>query len=309
MTDQHGAAPLLGAIEAGGTKFVAAVARTGGPILRRARIPTSRPAETMQAVTSFFRSAAAALGPLAAIGIGSFGPIDLDPASPAFGTIVTTTKPGWAGMRYAEWLDLPGVPLRLDTDVNAAALGEWLAGAGEGCSTLAYTTVGTGIGTGLIRGGTPMAGFSHYEAGHIRVGGSRDEPAFAGICPFHGDCIEGVASGPAIKARFGASLDAMDDPAPAIARVAQDLGNFAATLVFLHAPDRLVFGGGVMKTPGLIEALRRETERRLAGYLRSAWLDPGLERYIATPVLGDDAGVTGALELARMALESSRRTA
>ncbi|MFC3174962.1 ROK family protein [Novosphingobium bradum] len=288
---------LVGAIEAGGTKFVVAVAQPGGAILERVRLPTEAPGQTMPQVVAFFRAAAARHGPLGGIGVGSFGPIGTDPGAAGYGTILHTPKPGWAGTNYRDWLAPLGLPVAVDTDVNAAALGEWLAGAGQGVDTLAYTTVGTGIGTGVIHRGRPLGGFGHYEAGHIRVAHDRLRDPFGGVCPYHGDCLEGLASGAAIMARHGTGLDRLADPAEAIALVGGYLADLAVNLVLLHMPDRLIFGGGVMKAPGLIATLRRETERRLGGYLVHPRLDPGLERYIVGPGLGDLAGITGAIEL------------
>lgn len=300
---------LIGAVEAGGTKFVAALARQDGTLLARETIPTLTPAQTMGRLVTFLREASATHGPIAGIGVASFGPIDVNPASPACGTITSTPKPGWSGLRYGDWLEQLGAPMAVDTDVNGAALGEWLAGAGQGCETLAYTTVGTGIGTGVIHNGRPRAGFSHFEAGHIRVPHDLAHDPFPGMCPYHGDCLEGLASGPAVKARWGESLDAMADPAAAVDLLADYLADFAATLVLLHMPDRLVFGGGVMKAPGLLEALRRKAEARLAGYIVSPRLDPGLATYIGGPGLGDLAGITGATELGRQAIAKAANAA
>lgn len=293
---------LIGAIEAGGTKFVVAVAREDGTVLAETRIPTRTPAECFPDVERFFKQASAAHGPISAFGVASFGPIDIDPASPAYGTFTTTPKPGWSGARFHDVLGQFGAPIVVDTDVNGAALGEWQAGAGQGCTTLAYTTIGTGVGTGVVRDGKPLMGFSHFEAGHILV---RRDPAidpYAGFCPFHGDCLEGLAAGPAITARWGESLSKLGSPADKVDLIAGYIAQLAATLVLLHMPDRLIFGGGVMKTPGLVEALRRQTEAKLAGYIKAPQLDPGLERYIVTPGLGDEAGITGAIALGRSAL-------
>jgi len=295
-------ARLIGAIEAGGTKFVLALARDDGTVLAETRIATRTPAECFPEVAAFFRQAAAAHGPIAAFGVASFGPIDIDPASPDYGRITTTPKPGWAGARFADVLGDFGVPIVVDTDVNGAALGEWARGAGQGCATLAYTTIGTGIGSGVVHHGRPLAGFSHYESGHIPIARDPARDSYPGHCPFHGDCLEGLASGPAIEARWGTSLSKLASPADKIELIADYLGQLATNLVLLHMPDRLVFGGGVMKTPGLVEALRRATERRLAGYVRAPQLDPGLHRYIVTPALGDEAGITGAVLLGRQAL-------
>lgn len=293
---------LIGAVEAGGTKFVVALADPQGAILVQERLPTLTADATMPQVVDFFRRMAAAHGTIAGIGVASFGPLDIDPASPAYGTITTTPKPGWSGASFVETLAEFGVPLKIDTDVNGAALGEWRAGAGQGCRTLAYTTVGTGIGTGVTQDGRALMGFSHYEAGHIRVPHDRTRDPFAGSCPFHGDCVEGLASGSAIAARFGRGLEAMADPAEAVALVAGYLADMAATLVLLHAPDRLIFGGGVMKAPGMLAALRAATVERLAGYIANPRLEGGLERYIVAPALGDQAGITGAILLGEQAI-------
>jgi fructokinase len=190
----------------------------------------------------------------------------------------------------------------VDTDVNGAALGEWESGAGQGCKTLAYTTIGTGVGCGVLREGKSLMGFSHYEGGHIGVAHDWAADPYAGFCPFHGACLEGLAAGPAIKARWGKSLSELASPKAEIELIADYIAQLAVNLVLLHMPDRLIFGGGVMKAPGLIEALRRATERRLAGYIKAPQLDPGLSRYIVTPGLGDQAGVTGAIALGRRAL-------
>lgn len=287
----------VGAVEAGGTKFVAALASGAGDILARARIATSDPGTTFRAMADFFRQSSAGHGAIRGFGIASFGPIDVDPASAAYGTITTTPKPGWSGARYHDALREFGAPLLVDSDVNGAALGEWKAGAGRGCGTVAYTTVGTGVGTGVVHHGQALAGISHFESGHIRP--PRD-PAddFAGVCPFHGACLEGLASGPAIERRWGGSLDRLDPGCDATPLIGGYIAHLAATLVLLHMPDRLIFGGGVMKTPGLIETVRERTAILLSGYVRHAALDPGLEGYIAAPALGDDAGITGAIELA-----------
>ena len=294
---------LIGAIEAGGTKFVAAVAREDGTLLAQARIPTETPATCFPALAAFFSNAAAAHGPIAAFGVASFGPIEIDPASSNYGMFTTTPKPGWAGARFHDVLGQFGAPIVVDTDVNGAALGEWQAGAGQGCTTLAYTTIGTGVGSGVLRNGQSLMGFSHFESGHIPVPHDLASDPYPGFCPFHGDCLEGLAAGPAIKARWGMSLSELASPHDQIALIAGYIAQLAVSLVLLHMPDRLIFGGGVMKAPGLIEALRRTTEAKLAGYIKAPQLDPGLERYIVGPGLGDQAGITGAIALGRRALK------
>jgi fructokinase len=289
---------MLGAIEAGGTKFVLALADANGAIRERARIATRAPRETFAEVAAFFRAARDRHGPIAAFGVASFGPIEIDPASPDYGRFATTPKPGWRGARFGDALGEFGAPLAIASDVDGAALGEALRGAGRGCGTLAYTTVGTGIGTGVVRDGRPLAGLRHLEAGHVRVPHDRAADPFAGLCPFHGDCLEGLASGPAIAARWGHDLSAAG-PAQ-MELIAGYLGDFAATLVLTHMPDRLVFGGGVMKAPGLLDALREATRASLGGYI-AKW-DGNLAEHLVLPALGGDSGIVGAIELAKAAM-------
>ncbi len=291
---------MIGAIEAGGTKIICALARPGdGEIITRARIDTVSPAVTYPQIRAFFERAAAEHGAIAAFGVASFGPLDIDPRSPGYGDWGNTPKLAWRGARWRDALEGFGVPIAYDSDVNGAALGEWAKGAGRGCETLAYTTVGTGIGTGVINAGHSRIGFSHYEAGHIRARRDVARDPFGGSCVVHGDCFEGLASGTAIAARWGHSLSELADPAAPTELVAGYLGQLAAMLVLLHMPDRLVFGGGVMKAPGLIEALREATLAELAGYIDDPRLDAGLERYIVTPELGEDAGIVGAVLIGR----------
>lgn len=290
---------LIGAVEAGGTKFVLAVSDERGAIRSHARIPTQTPEVTFRAMAEFFRAAEATHGKIGAFGVGSFGPLSVDRTADDWGAITTTPKPGWRGASYPLALASFGAPVAIDTDVNAAALGEWLSGAGRGMATLAYTTVGTGIGVGVLHEGKPLAGISHIEGGHVRPQRIPGD-GFPGICPAHGDCVEGLAAGPAIEARWGASLDRLG--AAEVQLIARYLAELATTLVLLHMPQRLIFGGGVSKAPGLIAAIRRITEERLAGYVSHPALDRGLEQYIGAPGLGDDAGIRGAIELGRRVL-------
>lgn len=294
---------MIGAIEAGGTKFICALADAGGTVIERTRIATHAPEATFAEVAAYFRAAAARHGPIAAFGIGSFGPLDIDPASPCYGCFTTTPKPGWSGASWLAALAEFAVPIRVDSDVSAAALAE--AGQAPGCRTLAYTTVGTGIGTGIVQDGASLRGFSHFESGHFYPARRAGDDDFAGSCPYHGDCLEGLASGPAIIARWGRSLDQLDDDPGAVETVARYIAHLAASLVLLHMPDRLIFGGGVMHARGLLEELRAQTEALLAGYIVHPRLDPGLVDYIAAPVLGDDAGLSGAILLARKALAAA----
>ncbi|WP_235510613.1 ROK family protein [Tsuneonella troitsensis] len=287
---------LVGAIEAGGTKFVLALADEHGAIRARTQITTENPDRTFRAMIDFFRDSQSAHGPITAFGIGSFGPIALDRSDPLWGSITSTPKQGWTGASFPDALAAFDRPLAIETDVNAAALGEWIAGAGSGASSIAYTTIGTGIGTGILHDGKVLSGISHFEAGHVRTPRQQGDD-FPGVCPFHGDCLEGLVSGPAIMARSGRPLDELGQVERAM--VAAYVADFATTLVLLHMPERLIFGGGVCKTPGLLSDVRKATTERLAGYIALPALEEGLEGYIVAPQLGDDAGIHGAIELAR----------
>ncbi|WP_246021677.1 ROK family protein [Alteraurantiacibacter aquimixticola] len=285
---------LIGAIEAGGTKMILALAGKDGTILARQRIATRDPAETLADIRDWF----AAQGAISALGVASFGPLDTNPASPAYGTITTTPKPGWSGFSWREALAPLNVPVTIDSDVNGAALGEWKAGAGAGKSCVAYTTVGTGIGAGVISDGRTLGGIGHLEAGHIRPARPTGDD-WPGHCPYHGDCLEGLASGPAIAARWGHNLSSAS--VEEVELVASYLAEYAMTLALTHMPEVMIFGGGVSKARGLIEAIRRLTREKLAGYIPA--YDRDLTGIICLPQLGDDAGITGALILASRALD------
>lgn len=288
---------MLGAIEAGGTKMVVAVARDAATILERRELPTAAPEETFAAIKDFLAKHA----PFDAIGVASFGPVEVNPAAPNYGSILKTPKPHWAGASYVEALKGFACPVVVDSDVNGAALAEWRAAGSERVENLAYATIGTGIGAGIVRGGKTLPGLHHFEMGHIRVARDAALDPFDGCCPFHGPCLEGLASGSAIIARWGRPLS--DLGADAVALIARYLGQMCLTIILTHMPDRIVLGGGVMKRAGLIDRVRFETRSLLGGYIGAERLAGDLSDYIAPPALGDNAGVTGALLLA----ESARR--
>jgi fructokinase len=276
---------LYGAIEAGGTKFVCGVG-TGPEDLVTTRIPTTSPEATVAAAVLWLREQSA--GRLCAIGIGSFGPVDLNT-----GYITSTPKAGWRNFDLAGSVGRAlGVPVRLDTDVNAAVLGEARWGAARDVSNCLYLTVGTGIGGGAIAGGEILHGLTHPEMGHIRIPHDTAVDPYPGVCPWHGDCLEGLASGPAIEGRWkspGWDLPP-DHPAWALeARyLALGISNFICTL----SPKRILIGGGVMRQTHLYEMLNAEVAKILAGYIEKL---PD----IMAPHLGELAGVLGALALAR----------
>jgi fructokinase len=288
----------LGGLEAGGTKFVCAVGRPGQEPLRRAAFPTRGPDETLADVIGFFRERE----PIAALGIGSFGPLDLDPASPSCGSLTATPKPGWSGVNLRATLGgALGCPVAIDTDVNAAGLGEAAFGAGRGLDHFVYLTIGTGIGGGLIAGGRPLHGLTHPEMGHLLVRRHPIDEGFAGACPFHGDCAEGLASGAAIFARAGKPLSDYPPDHPLREAIADYLGQLCAAIVLIASPQRLILGGGVMTGGALLPGVRRALAARLGGYVGHPALQSGLESYVVAPDLGDRAGITGALILASRA--------
>lgn len=288
-------APVFFGLEAGGTKCVCLVARGADAILAQAALPTTNPAQTLGAARAFFTEASAWVRP-AGCGIASFGPIQLDTEAADFGHIANTPKPGWSGADMRQVFAGFDAPLALETDVNGAALAEWKWGAGRGLRGFAYATIGTGIGAGVLRDGRALRGAWHFELGHLRPRRAQGDD-FAGTCPFHGDCLEGLASGPAIQARWGVPLSALADDHPAHAMQAEYLGQFCAALAFAHAPERIVLGGGVMQVPGLLERAACAAYALIGGY--ASW--PAAQDssgFVQRPLLGDRAGPWGAIALA-----------
>jgi fructokinase len=299
--------PLLGAIEAGGTKFVCAVAQAAGEILAETRIATTQPGTTLGAALDFFAAQAARFGDYAAFGIAAFGPLDLRQGSPAYGRLLETPKPGWSHTDLlAPFTRRFGCPAAIDTDVNAAALGEALHGAGRGCGTVAYVTVGTGIGGGVVIDGRTLKGALHPEMGHIRVPRHPHDLDFAGTCPFHGDCLEGLASGTAIRSRYGAPLDGLPPQHEAFQVAGHYLGQLAVNVLLLLSPERLIFGGGVMRNPALLTEIHNVSAGLLRGYAGMGRSADALQGLIVTPGLGERSGITGALALA-LSLRGGKR--
>lgn len=283
-----------GGIEAGGTKFVVGVGHGHDVIESRAIIPTTNPDDTLAAVLAWFKSQP----PIAALGIASFGPVDLDPRSPSWGHITNTTKSGWSYTNLAPALGAAlGVPVGFDTDVNGAAIAEAKWGAAQGCASAVYLTVGTGIGGGAVINGQPLHGLGHPEMGHIRMALHPADKGFAGICPFHGACCEGLASGPAIIARFGAPLSALAHDHPAHDMIAWYLAQLTHAIQSILAPQRIILGGGVMHTPGLLERVRAAAAGLASGYFAGE-----ANAIITPPGLGDNSGLLGAFALAEMAM-------
>jgi fructokinase len=292
---------LYGGIESGGSKWECAIGTGADDLRARATIPTTTPAETIDRVVAFFESGEA----VSALGIGSFGPVDPDTSSSTWGHITTTPKPGWAhtdvGQEVGRRL---AVPVVFDTDVNAAALGEHLWGAARGLQTFCYVTVGTGIGGGVMVNGALVHGLVHPEFGHMRIPHDRALDPFDGVCPYHGDCWEGLASGRALEARWGRPADELGDAA-AWDLEASYLALGLVSVVSVLSPERIVLGGGVMKQPGLLALVRQQVRALLNGYVPRV---DEREDYIVSPELGAHAGVLGAIALARTHdHESTRR--
>lgn len=280
-----------GLIEAGGTKFVLGVADGDGRIADTLRVPTTTPAETLGAATAWFRQQG---GLFDAIGIASFGPLDLNRLSHTWGHITRTPKPHWAGTDLAgTFARAFACPVGLETDVNGAALAEARWGAGQGHGSLLYLTVGTGVGGGFVADGRLLAGLSHPEMGHIRMPRHAEDLGFGGICPYHGDCLEGLASGPAIIARWGASLSELGADHPGRRIIAWYLAQAMVTFQAVLEPARIVLGGGVTGTPGLLDMVRAEAERSAAGYFAA-----NMGEAIVAPGLGERSGLLGALAVA-----------
>lgn len=288
---------LFGGIEAGGTKFICGVSDSEGVVLEEIRIPTTTPNETLAAASAFFARAQARHGPLSALAIGSFGPLSLRLTAKDHGSITSTPKAGWSGVNLlAHFRETIDAPMVLDTDVNCAAVGEFLFGSGRGLDTFCYITIGTGIGVGLLVGGAPHGGANHPEAGHIRVPRAKDDLTFEGTCPFHGDCIEGLASGPAMRARWGVPAEDLPIDHPAWGMAADYVASLCANLSYIVRPDRIIIGGGVMQ-PHMYGRVREALEHKLGGY-DSSIRDLDLETYVTPPTAGASAGLIGALALA-----------
>lgn len=295
----HPTQPLYGGIEAGGTKFNCIIASGPEHIVAEARIPTTTPPETLDRVIAFFRDEA---HPVTAIGIGSFGPVDPDPASPTFGYITSTPKLAWQNTDFAGAIRRAlDVPIAFDTDVNAAAFGEHTWGAAQGLSTFTYFTIGTGVGGGGMVAGRLMHGLIHPEMGHMRLPHDRARDPYPGHCPFHGDCFEGLACGPAIAQRWGVDPQTLPPDHEAWQLEAHYIALALVNTICILSPQRIILGGGVMDQAFLFPMIRREVQTLLNGYIVSSAILEQIDDYIVPPALGNRAGMLGAIALARQA--------
>jgi fructokinase len=295
---------VFGGIEAGGTKVVCGIG-TGPEDLIVISFPTTSPVETMGKAVRFFREKAE--GRLAAIGIGSFGPIDCCPGSQRYGYITNTPKPGWQDIDFVGSVSRAlAIPVAFDTDVNAAALAESRWGAATGLENFVYLTVGTGIGGGIVVNGRLVHGLMHPEMGHITVPHNFQDDPFPGSCPFHRDCLEGLASGEAIRKRWGQDTKELPPGHPAWQFEAHYLGLALSTWVCTLSPQRIVLGGGVMQRLSLFPMIRERLSQLLGGYISNRLLNEDVEQYVVPPGLKGHAGVLGAILLGEQAYPSSR---
>ncbi|MGG4146255.1 ROK family protein [Paenibacillus algorifonticola] len=283
---------IIGAIEAGGTKFICGLGNEEGEILDRISFKTETPEKTLQQAVDYFKGTG-----LEAIGVGTFGPVNLDLSSPLYGHVTTTPKPDWGGFDFVGFMKqyFP-VPIGFDTDVNAAALGEVQWGAAQGLDSCVYYTIGTGVGVGVYAEGRLIHGLVHPEGGHVLTR-RHPEDRFEGLCPYHGDCLEGLAAGPAIEKRWGVKGSTLPAEHQAWRIEAYYLGQAIAGVILLLSPKRVILGGGVMHQKQLFPLIRREVRQALNGYVATPAILESLDTYIVPPVLGNNAGLCGALAL------------
>jgi fructokinase len=294
--------PLIGAIEGGGTKFVCAVGYGSESTIAERRIETRAPQETIREIVAFF-----AAHPITALGIGMFGPLELRDCDNR-GSILATTKPGWKGFPFRQRLsEHLSVPIAIDTDVNAAAIGEACWGAAQGCSVVLYVTVGTGVGGGVLVAGQPLHGLMHAEFGHIPMPVLSDAngcpDTFEGSCPYHGRCLEGLIAGPSLLQRTGKKGETLQPDDSAFDWAARYLGVGLASAVMMLSPERIIVGGGVMASPLMLPRAREELTRALGGYIVRPEVSPdNIDSYVVAPGLGTRSGVAGAFALAKSCL-------
>jgi fructokinase len=264
-----------------------------------ATIPTSNPKDTFRSVLEFFREVQK-IGSLKGLGVASFGPVDLDVKSPKYGYITNTPKDGWRNINVVGVLQTAlDVPIAFDTDVNGAAYGEYKWGAGKGLDNFLYLTIGTGIGGGIVLNGRILMGINHPEMGHIRIPHDLEADPFKGNCPYHRDCFEGLASGPALEARWGIKPNELPPDHRGWHIEANYIGIALTNYIFSFSPQRIVIGGGIMNMPGLIEKTRAAVLRMMGGYMHETQMVDNIDSYIVLPKLGSRSGALGAIALAR----------
>ncbi|MCX6054466.1 MAG: ROK family protein [Chloroflexi bacterium] len=292
-----------GGIEAGGTKFICMIGHDPEHILSEFMIPTKSPDLTIPEVIRFFKEGEITFGiKLSSIGIATFGPLNLSVNDPGFGTITSTPKTQWQNTPLYQIVKGHfNIPVQIDTDVNGAAIGEGKWGAGIGFRDFVYITIGTGIGGGIISCGKPIHGLTHPEIGHMLLHHDPKRDPFLGICPFHKDCLEGMASGPSMTERWGISTYEMEPSHPAWDLEAHYLAQAIHNLCLICSPQRIILGGGVMKNSELLQKIRKNVQISLKGYIDAPLINDHIDEFIVPPLLGDRAGVLGAIALASQA--------
>ncbi|MBR5547449.1 MAG: ROK family protein [Clostridia bacterium] len=289
----------IGALEAGGTKMVLAIYQEDGTELERITLPTETPEVTMPKMIKFFRE-----HNIDALGVGTFGPVDLNPESPTYGYITSTPKLAWKNYPLLEkLLDGQDIPAGIDTDVNAAIIAEAELGAARGCQNAVYVTIGTGIGGGVYSNGKTVHGLLHPEVGHALLKPHPDDPNPRGVCPYHESCMEGLAAGPAIGARVQGDAKDLPDDHPTFAIEAYYLAQMCVNLIMTLSPERIILGGGVMQRQSLIKQVREETLRLLNGYIQHPAILEHIDEYIVTPDLFPVSGLVGSYLIGKKALE------
>ena len=283
---------IYGSLEAGGTKMICAICKEDGEILEQISIPTTSPDETIPAIIAYFKDK-----DIAALGIACFGPIDLHKSSPTYGYITSTPKIKWQNYPILPVIQKAlSVPCGFDTDVNGSLLGEVSYGASKGMETAVYITIGTGVGAGVLSNGKLLHGMLHPELGHMAMV-SHENDHFRGICPFHRNCLEGMASGPAMEARYGKKADTLADIPMVWEMEAYYIGQALCNIILTLSPERIILGGGVMHQTQLFPLIRAEVKKQLNGYLKTKELDD-IDNYIVPASLHDNQGILGCLQLA-----------
>lgn len=288
---------ILGGIEMGGTKIVCAIGNENLEILDRFVVPTTTPSETLKAVLDYFKNKN-----IDCLGIGSFGPVDLDKSSNTYGYITTTPKPGWQNTDVVGYFKQLNVPIGFDTDVNTACLGEIACGAGKGLDSVIYGTIGTGIGFGVYLDGHLIHGLMHTETGHMLLNKHKLDYNFSGPCPYHDNCFETLASGPSIEKRWGKKAEELYDNELVWKLEAYYIGQALTNCIMCYSPKRIILGGGVMHNEKLIDLVRKQTLEDLNGYIKKEEILNHIDEYIVLPKLKDNAGIVGCMELGRLSL-------
>ena len=281
---------LFGAIEAGGTKIICAILDQNAKILKESSILTTTPEETSKQILSFFSSYK-----ISSLGIGTFGPIDLHPQSPTFGSILNTPKLPWKNFNYIKSFSSLGIPISIDTDVNAACLGEATFGSSKGLNNVVYITIGTGIGIGVISEGKLLHGMMHPEGGHMLIS-KNDKDDFESVCPYHTNCFEGLASGPSLKKRWGKEANELKNDEKVWELEADYIAQALVNIILMLQPQRIILGGGVMHQEQLFPLIRQKVKNKINNYLITKELE-NMDEYIVPCSLNDKQGILGSFKI------------